>query len=73
MQRSLIDKFKNDPKMYGLLKQNSYWIKDLTRNPEKYKDFVTDMKEKYHLRVTDKISNAIDSIDLISTVIDTLK
>lgn len=73
MQLDLIMKIKNDKKMYDLLKKNSYWIKELNRNPSSYKAFVEDMKTKYHLRATDKISDAIDNIDLIATVFDSLK
>lgn len=62
-----------DEKMAELLKQNSYWIKNLNRKEESYKDFVQEMKVKYNLRVTDKINEAIDNIDLISSILETLK
>ena len=73
MQLELQMMLKKDEKMAHLLKENSYWYKQLNRNPANYKDFVKDMKEKYHLRATDKISDAIDNIDLINTVLQTLK
>lgn len=73
MELDLIMKIKNDKKMYDLLKLNSYWIKELNRNPDSYKRFVAEMKAKYRLRATDKINNAIDNIDLITTVLNTLK
>lgn len=63
----------DDEKMAELLKQNSYWIKNLNRKEESYKDFVQEMKVKYNLRVTDKINEAIDNIDLISSILETLK
>lgn len=66
-------KIKNDKKMYQLLKENSYWLKDLNRNPSNYKKFVNEMKTKYHLRITDKVSDTIDNIDLISSVLENLK
>lgn len=73
MKLELIQKIKNDKKMYDLLKLNSYWIKDLNRDPNNYKRFVQEMKTKYRLRATDKISDAIDNIDLITGILDTLK
>ena len=73
MQLDLVMKIKNDKKMYELLKLNSYWIKDLNRNPNNYKKFVAEMKAKYRLRTSDKISEAIDNIDLITAVLDNLK
>lgn len=69
LQKKLMD----DEKMAELLKQNSYWIKNLNRKEESYKDFVQEMKVKYNLRVTDKINEAIDNIDLISSILETLK
>lgn len=69
LQKKLLEK----PKMYQYLKENSYWIKYLNRNPVLYKEFEAKMKELYHVRVTDKVSNAIDQIDLINGVLMALK
>lgn len=66
-------KIKKNKKMYDLLKENSYWLKDLNRNPNNYKSFVSEMKVKYRLRMTDKVSDAIDNIDLISAVLENIK
>ena len=66
-------KLVEDKKMDQFLKENSYWLKELNRNSDNYKKFVLAMKEKYRLKVTDKISDAIDNIDLISGILDTLK
>ncbi len=61
------------PKMYQHLKENSYWFKYLNRDSSFYKDFEEKMKELYHERATDKISDAIDNIDLVSNVLMSLK
>ena len=66
-------KLEEDVKMAEYLKENSYWYKELNRNSVYYKDFVKAMKDKYHLKVTDKISDAIDNMDMISTILDNLK
>ena len=73
MTYPLYEKIKNNPKMYDILKHNSNYIKELNRNPNSYKKFLSDMKEKYKLRVTDKINEAIDNIDLVSNVLEVLK
>lgn len=73
MEYSLQQKLNEDKKMAEFLKQNSYWYKDLNRNSDNYKNFVTAMKDKYHLKMTDKLSDAIDNIDIISGILDTLK
>lgn len=66
-------KLKNEKNMLTYLKENSYWIKDLNRNDDYYKNFVEAMKDLYHLRTTDKISDAIDNIDLISSFLGAFK
>ncbi len=73
MQMRLLLELKKDKKMWDLLKINSYWIKDLNRSSSNIKRFKDDMKVKYKLRTTDKISDAIDNIDLISNVLGALK
>ena len=73
MNPIIYEKLKKDVKMYDILKHNSYYIKQLNRNPKFYNTFIKDMKEKYKLRTTDKINEVIDNIDLISSVLDALK
>ena len=72
MQRMQI-KLKENPKMLEYLKLNSAWYKDLNRTPTNYKKFENAMKELYKIRTTDKISEAIDNIDIINSVLDVLK
>ena len=48
-------------------------MKELNRNSERYSEFVEAMKDLYHLRTTDKISDAIDNIDLISSFLGAFK
>lgn len=73
MNKSVQQKLTEDKKMADFLKMNSYWYKGLNRKEENYKEFVNEMKKKYNLRVTDKISGAIDNIDLISSILETIK
>ena len=65
--------YDDNPKMYEYLKQNSIWYKALNRDASLYKEFENKMKELYHERATDKISDVIDNIDLIESVIMSLK
>lgn len=73
MQMQVLLELKKDKKMWELLKLNSYWVKDLNRDSTSVKKFKEDMKIKYKLRTTDKISDAIDNIDIISNVLSALK
>lgn len=62
----------NKDKFLIYLKQNSYFIKDLHRNPQNYEKFKKIIKEKYNLRFQDKISNIIDDIEVVSSIINTI-
>lgn len=71
MERLIIEKLKKD-KIYDYLKENSGLIKNLLRNPAYYESFKKDIKEKYNLRLTDKLSNVINDVELISSIISTI-
>ncbi len=66
-------KLEQDKKMMGYLKLNSEWYKYLNRNPLNYEKFVRTMKEQYKIRTTDKISEVVDNIDLVSNILNVLK
>ncbi len=70
--RHIIEQLKQD-KYYEYLKENSYLIKELIRHPENYKKIIEYFKDTYHLRISDKISKTIDSVETISSIIDTIK
>lgn len=72
MDKIIIDRLVKD-KMYDYLKENSHLIKELSRHPESYEEFKKFIKEKYHLRVSDKVSSIIDDIELVSDVMETIK
>lgn len=66
-------KLNSDPKMLWYLKENSEWYKYLNRNPLNYDQFVKFMKEKYKIRATDKMSEFVENIDLVSNILNVLK
>lgn len=63
----------SNPDYKRYLRSNSYWYKTLMRNPEMMDVFVSEVKEKYKLRATDKINNFIDKIDMVSKFINVLR
>lgn len=73
MQLITLYVLKNDEKMHLFLHENSEWYKYLNRSSLNYQVFVKAMKKKYKLNTTDKISSTLDNIDLISSVIQTIK
>ena len=62
-----------DQRQKQFLRENSYWYKYLNRSEKYYKDFINDMKDKYHLKPSDKINKMIENINMISTFLDVLK
>jgi hypothetical protein len=73
MQKNISLKIIENEKLLNHLKENSYWIKHLNRHPNYLKEFEKNMKELYKERPTDKINSFIDNIDMISSIIDTIK
>lgn len=71
MDKIVIYNLEKD-KLLEYLKENTYFIKNLLRYPENYNQFKKIIKEKYNLRFTDKVSNVINDIELVSSIISTL-
>jgi hypothetical protein len=71
MKLYVLEQMKKD-KLYDYFKQNSNYIKDLNRDPNFYKDFKKTIQEKYKLRLTDKLSDVVNDIELISSIISTI-
>lgn len=72
MDKGILYNLEKD-KLLIYLKQNSYFIKDLLRNPNNYENFKKTIKEKYNLRLQDRISNIINDIELVSSIINTIQ
>lgn len=73
MEKFLQMTFRENPKSYDLLKQNSYYFKNLNRGVVDYKKFVSDMKVKYKERATDKLESIMDNMELVSSILNVLK
>ncbi len=63
----------SNPEYKRYLRSNSYWYKTLNRNPEMINNFIDEVKEKYKLRTSDKLSDLIDKIDMVSKFINVLR
>lgn len=66
-------KIKNNPYYLSYLRKNSNWYKILNRNPEMFGQFEEEVKEKYKLRPSDRISQALDTITMIQNVMSSFK
>lgn len=73
MQLITLFALKKDTKMHAYLKENSEWYKLLNRSASNYDTYIKAMKKKYRLNITDKISDTIDNIDIITGVINAVK
>ncbi len=73
MEYFLQQKLVEDKKFKKYLDENSNYIKYLNRNPENYKIFMKEMKELYKERTSDKLSDMVNTIDIVSSLIDTFK
>lgn len=64
------DKLDKDSRFKRYLRENSNWYKELNRDPNSYNNFVKEMKKKYKLRTIDKIDNFVDTVDLVTKIIN---
>ncbi len=73
MEKIISKEFIENEKLLNRLMENSYYIKYLNRNPIYFKAFKKDMEVIYKERPTDKLNNMLDGVDMISSIIDTMK
>ena len=66
-------KLKSNPLFIKYLHENSYWYKILNRDPEMFNTFVEEVKKNYKLRPTDRINEALNTFEMITTIFSTLK
>ena len=66
-------KLKSNPLFIKYLHENSYWYKILNRNPNMFNNFVEEVKKNYKLRTSDRINEALNTFEMISTIFSTLK
>ena len=66
-------KLKSNPLFIKYLHENSYWYKILNRDPDMFNDFVGEVRKNYKLRPTDRISEAINTFEMITGIFSALK
>lgn len=72
MDKEIIKKLLSKPDYYKYLKENSEWVNILRKDKKMFNEFVKFIKQKYKLRVEDKISTVVDNIDMLSSVLSDL-
>lgn len=73
MSLELQFKIKNDKNNLRFLRENSHWYKYLNRDVNNFKFFEEEVKSAYKLRPSDRISKALDTFDMIQTLLSSLK
>ena len=66
-------KIKSNPKYHEFLRHNSYWYKQLNRKSENFYLFENDVKDKMHLRLTDKVGQMSEVIDMMTMLFSNFK
>ena len=64
---------KNNPYFRRYIRENSHWYKILNRNPEMIRLFEEEVKTNYKLRPTDRLTKALETIQMLESVMSTLK
>ena len=65
-------KLQEDKKFKRYLDNNTEYIKYLNRDPTNYSWFIKEMKEKYKEKASDKLNDAMNTIDIVSSILNTL-
>ena len=73
MSLELQYRINSDPRLKQFLSENSYWYKYLNRSNTYLKPFISDMKDKYKLKTTDKINKLTNNISMVRAFLDVLK
>ena len=66
-------KIKSNINYQRFIRENPNWYKILNREPEEFKNFISEVKDKYELKVTDRLNKMIDNISTFQTFLDVLK
>ena len=64
---------KNNPYYLSYLRENSIWYKILNRHPESFKEFEERAKEYYRLRPSDRIEKVVDTLSIVTNLMNNLK
>jgi len=66
-------KLKSNPLFIKYLHENSYWYKILNREPNMFNEFVNEVKKNYKLRTSDRINEALNTFEMITSIFGALK
>ncbi len=66
-------KIKNNPNYQKYLREHSYWYKELNRHPSIFPTFEEEVKTTYKLRMSDRLEKIMNTMDMITSIVSSLK
>ena len=66
-------RIKENPMYVQFLRENSFYYKLLTRSPDLFSDFERNARERFKVRTIDKLEKLSSTMDLINSLVSTLK
>lgn len=66
-------KIKNNANYKRYLREHSYWYKTLNRDPASFQTFVEEAKDAYSLRPTDRFAKALETIEIMQSLMSSFK
>ena len=73
MDEKIREEIRNNHYLYSYLREDSYQYKYLYRNKNYIKEIEKKSKEKYQLRVQDKVERIKDKINWLNTIISAIE
>lgn len=64
---------KSNPIYLEYIRNNSYWYKILTRNPEMIKEFKRELKDYQKQQKINRFTSTLQYIEMLQTVVSSLK
>lgn len=66
-------RIKNNPHYQRYIREHSYWYKILNRNPNAFQQFEEEVKDTYHLRPSDRIGRMLETMEMLQTLMSSIK
>ena len=73
MELDILYKIRSNKKHYDFLRTHSYWYKYLNRDSLYYKDFINEYKKFNREVTTNKVSDTINNIDMMTNIFKVLE
>ena len=73
MQADTLILIRSDPRLNMYLKYNSYWYKELIRNPAGITLLEEEMKKEFKLTTSDKINDMTEKLEMLQMFLNVMK